>query len=75
MTGTVNPDGTIGPVGGIPHKIEGAAAAGKTLVLVPGGQRYDYDYAAGQSVDLVQVGQRLGIEVKLVPDIYTPTAS
>ncbi len=71
MTGTINPDGTIGPVGGIPHKIEGAAKAGKTTVLVPGGQRYDYDFAAGQSVDLVQVGQQNGVEVKLVPDIYT----
>jgi len=71
MTGTINPDGTIGPVGGIPHKIEGAAAAGKTTVLVPGGQRYDYDYAEGQSVDLVQVGQKYGVTVKLVPDIYT----
>lgn len=71
MTGTINPDGTIGPVGGIPHKIEGAAAAGKTKVLVPGGQRYDYDYAAGQSVDLVQVGQQNGVEVILVPDIYS----
>ncbi|HYI16275.1 MAG TPA: S16 family serine protease, partial [Thermomicrobiales bacterium] len=70
MTGTINPDGTIGPVGGIPHKIEGAAAAGKTTVLVPGGQRYDYDYALGQSVDLVQVGQQHGVEVKLVSDIY-----
>jgi hypothetical protein len=70
MTGTINPDGTIGPVGGIPHKIEGAAAAGKTTVLVPGGQRYDYDYALGQSVDLVQVGQQYGVEVKLVSDIY-----
>jgi hypothetical protein len=71
MTGTINPDGTIGPVGGIPHKIQGAAAAGKTTVLVPGGQRYDYDYAAGQSVDLVQVGQANGVTVKLVPDIYS----
>ena len=71
MTGTINPDGTIGPVGGIPHKLEGAAAAGKTTVLVPGGQRYDYDYALGQSVDLVQAGQALGITVKVVPDIYT----
>jgi len=70
MTGTINPDGTIGPVGGIPHKIEGAAAAGKTTVLVPGGQRYDYDYALGQSVDLVQVGSQYGVEVKLVSDIY-----
>jgi uncharacterized protein len=70
MTGTINPDGTVGPVGGIPHKIEGAAARGKKVVLVPGGQRYDYDYALGQSVDLVQVGQVNGLEVKLVSDIY-----
>lgn len=71
MTGTINPDGTVGPVGGIPHKIAGAAEAGKTLVLVPSGQRFDYDYSKGQSVDLVQVGQQHGLEVRLVPDIYT----
>ncbi len=29
MTGTINPDGTIGPVGGIPQKVEGAAAIGE----------------------------------------------
>lgn len=71
MTGTINPDGTIGPVGGIPHKIAGAAEAGKTTVLVPAGQRFDYDYNAGQAVDLVQVGNQHGVEVILVPDIYT----
>lgn len=71
MTGTINPDGTIGPVGGIPHKIAGAAAAGKTTVLVPAGQRFDFDYTLQQSVDLVQVGQQNGVEVILVPDIYT----
>src|SRR5205814_6525545 len=47
MTGTINPDGTIGPVGGIPQKLEGAAAAGKKKDLVPCGQRRHYDYAAG----------------------------
>lgn len=71
MTGTINPDGTIGPVGGIPHKIVGAAEAGKTTVLVPSGQRFDYDFAAQQSVDLVSVGEQNGVEVILVPDIYT----
>ena len=71
MTGTINPDGTIGPVGGIPHKIEGAAAVGKTTVLVPAGQRFDYDFTLQQSVDLVQVGNQFGVEVILVPDIYT----
>jgi uncharacterized protein len=71
MTGTINPDGTIGPVGGIPHKIAGAAQADKTTVLVPSGQRFDYDYSVGQSVDLVQTGAQHGVEVRLVPDIYT----
>ncbi len=71
MTGTINPDGTLGPVGGIPHKIAGAAAAGKTTVLVPAGQRFDFDYNLQQSVDLVQVGNQNGVEVILVPDIYT----
>lgn len=71
MTGTINPDGTIGPVGGIPHKIAGAAEAGKTTVLVPSGQRFDYDYGLEQSVDLVQVGLDNGVEVILVPDVHT----
>ncbi len=36
-TGTINPDGTIGPVGGIPAKAEAAAAAGITTFLYPAG--------------------------------------
>ena len=39
MTGTINPDGTLGPVGGIPEKVLGAAAEGFTKVLIPAGQR------------------------------------
>ncbi|MCD6288982.1 MAG: hypothetical protein J7M34_00660 [Anaerolineae bacterium] len=70
MTGTINPDGTIGPVGGIPHKLEGAAKAGKKLVLIPSGQRYDYDENLKRQVDLVEVGKKLGIEVRQVKDIF-----
>ena len=70
MTGTINPDGTIGPVGGIPHKIAGAAEAGKTLVLVPAGQRHSMDYGSGEYVDVVEVGERLGVEVREVSTIY-----
>lgn len=70
MTGTINPDGTIGPVGGIPQKIEGAAEAGKTLVLIPVGLRYSFDEAKQEWVDVVEHGRRLGIEVKEVGDIY-----
>jgi uncharacterized protein len=70
MTGTINPDGTIGPVGGIPHKVQGAADAGFKVVLIPAGQRYDYDMNAQQSVDVVEVGRNAGVEVREVSTIY-----
>ena len=38
MTGTINPDGGIGPVGGIPHKLDAAAQQGASLFIVPEGQ-------------------------------------
>jgi len=38
MTGMINPDGSIGPVGGITHKIDAAASVGATRFLVPKGQ-------------------------------------
>ncbi len=70
MTGTINPDYTIGPVGGIPQKLEGAANAGKTTVLVPLGERYDRDGVTGEMVDLVERGTELGLTVREVADIY-----
>ena len=66
MTGIINPDGTIGPVGGIPHKIDGAAARGKKLVLVPYGQRFDVDIKLKRPVDLVERGRARGVEVREV---------
>ncbi len=70
MTGTINPDGTIGPVGGIPQKIEGAAAAGMKQVLVPYGQRTGFDQKKKADVDLIEHGQRLGVKVQMVGDIF-----
>ncbi len=70
MTGTINPDGTIGPVGYVPFKLEGAAKAGKKLVLIPLGQRYDFDFNTGENVDVVEKGRSLGLEVREVGDIY-----
>lgn len=34
-TGTIDPDGTVGPIGGIRQKLAGARAAGATLFLMP----------------------------------------
>lgn len=42
-TGTINPDGTIGPVGGIPAKASGAARGGLDTVLYPAGQEITND--------------------------------
>jgi len=70
MTGTINPDGTIGPVGGIPQKIQGAAANGAKMVLVPAGLRYDMDANTGNLVDVVDIGKQLGVEVREVSTVY-----
>ncbi len=70
MTGIINPDGTVGPVGGIPHKIDGAAGAGKKLVLIPAGQRQDYDTNLKRNVDVVDRGRSKNVEVKEVADVY-----
>ncbi len=69
MTGIINPDGTIGPVGGIPHKIDGAAAQGKKLILIPYGQRFDMDLKLKQPVDLVERGRARGVEVREVRNL------
>ncbi|MDP2674865.1 MAG: S16 family serine protease [Dehalococcoidia bacterium] len=70
MTAGINPDGTIGPVGGIPQKIKGAAEAGKKAVIIPAMQRFDADLNTGESVDLVELGASLGLEVKPVSTVY-----
>ncbi|AIJ05160.1 serine protease-like protein [Methanocaldococcus bathoardescens] len=68
MTGTINPDGSIGPVGGILEKIEAAKKANCTIMLIPKGQRFiDVD---GNKVDAVEFGKKLGIKVIEVGSIY-----
>lgn len=38
MTGMINPDGSIGPIGGIPQKIDAANSVGAKRFLIPYGQ-------------------------------------
>ncbi|MBS3062131.1 MAG: hypothetical protein J4215_06115 [Candidatus Diapherotrites archaeon] len=38
ITGTIEPDGSIGPIGGVLEKTEAVAKAGKKLFLIPKGQ-------------------------------------
>lgn len=80
MTGTIDPDGTIGPVGGIPAKLEAAATKNATIFLVPQGQlivnitnatinRRGIVGHSVNTVDLPKLGNELGITVKEVSTV------
>lgn len=62
-TGTINPDGTIGPVGGIPEKAAGAARAGIRIVQYPAGQTQTLDHE-GAAVDMQDHCDDLGIRCR-----------
>ncbi|ERN40133.1 archaeal serine protease [Rubidibacter lacunae KORDI 51-2] len=61
MTGTINPDGTIGPVGGIPLKLQGASEAGKRRIAIPAGQL---------TAEVDAVRQETGLEVFEAANIF-----
>lgn len=61
LTGTVASDGRILAVGGIPEKIQGAAAAGISTVLIPKGQSRTRDWdvrplAESLRIAVIEVG-------------------
>ena len=77
VTGMINPDGTVGPVGGLKGKLEAVATKDKVFVI-PAGQRV-YTYIVykeerlpfgfiiykteKRTVDLVDLGRKLGVTV------------
>jgi Lon protease-like protein len=69
MTGTVLPDGTVGRVGGIPHKIKAASRRGVKRVILPAFLRFDRDLATGKDIDLKELAKSLKIEFVQVDDI------
>jgi len=84
ITGTINPDGTIGPVGAIAEKATAAKEVGATLFLVPAGQSVQKVYNPVQKCENVgpvqycttnyitqnvNVSKTAGIEVKEVGTI------
>jgi hypothetical protein len=70
MTGIINPDGTIGPVGGIPQKFVGSIEKGKKKLGYPIGMRHAEDANSGQRVDLVALAKEHGAEAVEVADVY-----
>ena len=73
MTGTVNPDGTVGAVAGVPNKFKAALAAGKRRLGYPVGLRHDVDVETGKVVDLhsfLTRGAEAVIPIRSVYDAY-----
>ncbi len=74
MTGMINPDGSIGPVGGILEKLKAAKSLNMKYFLIPKGERYvnaGEGLGENNTVDVVKYGKELGItviEVKSIND-------
>ncbi len=83
MTGMINPDESIGPVGGIPFKLEAAATKNATLFLIPEGQSISTVKKINtktrgsliitedkeETVNVVELGKKYNISVKEVSTI------
>jgi Lon-like protease len=54
-TGTVDPDGNVGSIGGVRQKVVAAEAAGAEYMLVPAGNHEDALTAPRESMELVSV--------------------
>jgi uncharacterized protein len=70
MTGIINPDGSIGPVGGIPEKFTGSMEKGKKKLGYPIGMRWAKSEATGKLVDLVQLAKDHGAEAVEVSNVH-----
>ncbi len=53
VIGSLNPDGSLGPVSHLIDRMNAAAAAGMTRVIIPSVQRFDTD-ASGQVINMVR---------------------
>jgi bifunctional DNA-binding transcriptional regulator/antitoxin component of YhaV-PrlF toxin-antitoxin module len=69
MTGTILPDGGIGIVGGVRHKLDAAKAGGMRKVVLPSTLRMDRDIETGQFVDLATHAEKLGLELAFVSSL------
>lgn len=69
MTGTLQPNGSIGPVADIPEKLRAAQTAGITTVAVPSAMRTALDARTGDVVDVEVFARQLGVEVIFVSSV------
>jgi PDZ domain-containing protein len=67
VTGTIDPDGRVGEIGGISQKAVAARAAGAQLFLVPQCTSDNADALQSCKADLARATERAGKNVKVIP--------
>ena len=69
MTGTISPDGSIGPIGGADLKLKAAAAQGYSRVLLPLANMTVRDKESNTTMSAIEAGKKLGLEVQGVGNV------
>ncbi len=69
LTGTIAPDGTIGPVPGLPEQITAAIAQGKRRIGYPAGMRRARSAVTGKLVDVAALAAGRGARACEVGDV------
>jgi uncharacterized protein len=57
ITGTINPDGTIGPIGGVAEKAKAAKDIGMNVFLIPSANKYEYKYRTEEQCETIPGGR------------------
>jgi len=70
LAGVIEPDGTIGPIAGMPEQLAAAVARGKTRIGVPAGMRIARSAATGNEVDLARFARDHRAEVIELADMH-----
>jgi hypothetical protein len=72
VIGSLNPDGSLGPVSHLVDRLNAAAAAGMTRAIIPSVQRFDTD-PSGQVVNVVRHAGDLHVECIPVDNLVAAT--
>jgi hypothetical protein len=72
VIGSLNPDGSLGPVSHLMDRLDAAAKAGITRAIIPSVQKFVTD-SSGMAVNVVKQAGDLGIECIPVDDLVTAT--
>jgi uncharacterized protein len=58
VTGTINPAGSLGPIGSIVEKAEAAYSAGARIVLIPNGQEMNFIEKTGETINITALAKK-----------------